>query len=290
LSRATPTVLRSNHIADRARGPLATVLALVAATALAGCGSTRSSGTSADPATAIPASAALYAGATVRPQGTQQTAALAAGKALTHEADPYLRLLGALQTPGSPKLDFKSEVASWLGPHAGVFLTSLSSAGSLTSLLEQGLLGGSSSAGAFPFSTNGVQGAIVMDTTDTAKASSFLAAQAKHAGAHSSSYHGVSYEISSGGVAFGLVDRFAVIGSEAGLHDVIETTHGGSSLADGSGYSKLLASAPSGALAHIYSNPASRGSVLRRAPLGRSAERHGAWRTAGRILAGDRTG
>ena len=38
---------------------------------------------------------------------------------------------------------------------------------------------------------------------------------------------GVSYEASAGGVAFGLVDRFAVIGSESGLHGVIDTTLGG---------------------------------------------------------------
>jgi hypothetical protein len=257
LSPANITAPRAHHLAGRLRAPLVIAMALVATTALAGCGSTHASGTSADPASAIPASAALYAGATVRPQGSQQAAALAAGKALTHQADPYLRLLGALQTPGSPKLSFKSDVAPWLGPHAGVFLASLGSTGSLTSLLEQGLLGGSSSTSAFPFNAKGVQGAIVMDTTDTAKASSFLDSQAKHAGAHSSSYHGVSYEISSTGVAFGLVDRFAVIGSEAAMHEVIETTHGGSSLAASSGYSKLLASAPTNALAHIYSNPAS---------------------------------
>ncbi len=58
-------------------------------------------------------------------------------------------------------------------------------------------------------------------------------------------------------MAFGLVDRFAVIGSESGLRSVIETTLGGAALAHTSGYSKLLAAAPSDALAHIYSNPAS---------------------------------
>ena len=62
----------------------------LAATAAAGCLRRRWSraaaratagGTSADPATAVPASAALYAGATVRPTGSLQTAsALAAGK------------------------------------------------------------------------------------------------------------------------------------------------------------------------------------------------------------------
>jgi hypothetical protein len=231
-----------------------TCLALVTAscTVLAACGSSSSTGTAADPASVVPASAALYAGATVRPSGAQKTAALAAGKALTHEVDPYLRLLGALQTPGSGQLSFGRDLAPWLGPHAGIFLTSLGSSSALPALLEQGLLGRSSSAG-FAFGTGGAQGAIVLDTSDSTKARSFLDAQAAKAGAHTSSYRGVAYEVSGGGVAFGVVDRFAVIGSESGLRSVIETSLGGSSLAHSGGYLKLLAAAPSDALAHIYS-------------------------------------
>jgi hypothetical protein len=224
--------------------------------ALAGCGSSSAPGTTADPAAAAPAAAVLYAGATVRPTGAQKTSALAAGKALTHQADPYLRLLGTLQTPGSATLSFSRDLAPWLGAHAGVFLTSLSGAGTLPSQLEQGLLGGSS-AGTFAFGASGAQGAIVLDTSDTAKASSFLDSQAAKAGAHATSYRGVHYEVNSGGVAFGLVDRFAVIGSESGLRSVIEATHGGGALASTSAYAKLLAAAPSEALAHVYSNPAS---------------------------------
>jgi hypothetical protein len=231
-------------------------LAAALLAALAGCGSGGSSGTSADPATAVPASAALYAGATVRPSGAQKTAALAAGKALTHEADPYLRLLGALQTPGSAELSFSRDIAPWLGPHAGIFLTSLGSSGALPSLLEQGLLGRSTSS-AFAFGSGGAQGAIVLDTSNSAKARSFLDTQAAKAGAHATSYRGVDYELTAGGIAFGLVDRFAVIGSESGLRSVIETTLGGAALARTGGYSKLLAAAPAEALAHIYSNPSS---------------------------------
>lgn len=231
-------------------------LATALCAALAGCGSSSSTGTSADPASAVPATAALYAGATVRPSGSQKTAALAMGKALTHQANPYLRLLGALQTPGSAKLSFSREVAPWLGPHAGVFVTSLSSSSALTALLAQGLLGGAGS-GQFAFGAAGAQGAIVMDTTSSAKARTFLDAQAAKAGAHAASYDGVGYELTAGGVAFGLVDRFAVIGSESGLRSVIEATHGAGALASSSGYSKLLAAAPPSALAHIYFNPAS---------------------------------
>jgi hypothetical protein len=224
-----------------------------ATVALAGCGSSNPGGTSADPATVVPATAALYAGASVRPQGSLKTDALAAARALTHQADPYLRLLDALQTPGSPKLSFPRDVAPWLGPNAGVFLTSLHDAGPLTTLLEQGLLG-STSAG-FPFGGSGAQGALVLDTSNREKASAFLHTQAAHAGAHATSYRGVSYETSSGGVAFALVDRFAVIGSETGVRAVIETSKGASPLAPAASYSALAVSAPAGALAQVYSSP-----------------------------------
>jgi Protein of unknown function (DUF3352) len=243
------------HRAVRTRASLAwsALVALASAIALAGCGSSSPGGTSADPAAIVPASAALYVGASVRPEGTLKSAALAAGRALTGQGDPYLHLLAALQTPGSPKLSFAHDVASWLGPNAGVFLSSLHASGSLPSLLEQGLLGSSGSA-SFPFGSGGAQGAIVLDTTDTSAARSFLDAQASHAGAHPESFDGISYEASAGGVALALVDRFAVIGSESGVRSVIETAHGASSLAHASDYSKLAGAAPAGTLAHVYTS------------------------------------
>jgi hypothetical protein len=242
------------------RSVAAVLLAAVLAGALAGCGSSQSSGTGSDPARAVPASVPLYASATVRPSGSQKTAALADGKALTHQADPYLRLVALLQTPGSPQLSFARDVAPWLGPRAGIFLSSQGAAngargGLLLSLLQQGL-GGSSPAGAFPFAAGGAQGAILLDTSDAAKARSFLTSQAQHAGAHATSYRGVAYQATSAGVAFGLVSRFAVIGSESGLRSVIDTTQGGAALANASGYAKLVAAAPSAAIAHLFANPA----------------------------------
>jgi hypothetical protein len=238
--------------------PLGLALALAAVTlaALSGCGSSHSAGTAVDPATVIPASAAIYAGADVRPAGAEKSGALAAGKALTHQADPYLRLLGALQSPGSPQLRFAQDVAPWLGPHAGIFLTSLASSGALTALLQQGLLGGAAAGGSsFPFGAGRAQGAIVLDTSDATKARGFLDGQAKRAGAHPGVYRGVSVQASPSGVAFALVHRLAVLGSEAAVHSVIDTSQGASPLAASSGYAKLLKAAPAGALAHLYSNP-----------------------------------
>lgn len=150
-----------------AAGMLATI-ALLTAGCLAGCGSGRTTGTAADPASVVPASAPLYAGASVRPNEPLKGAARAAGLALTHTDDPYLRLLGALQAPGTSALNYQHEVEPWLGASAGIFLLSSgatrgASAARLLSLVAQSLLGGSSAAIAFPFGTNGIQGAIVLD-------------------------------------------------------------------------------------------------------------------------------
>ena len=238
----------------------AALLALAVSTAVAGCGSSHAGASATDPAAAIPASAPLYAGAIVRPSGPERTAASAAGRALSHQADPYLRLLAALQTPGSAPLDFNRDVAPWLGADAGIFLSSLdaseqSKIGTLLSGLARELLGGASAGGAFPFSAHGVQGAIVLDTSDAGKARSFLESQAKRAGAVTAGYRGVAYLLSPEGTAFAVVHGLAVIGSVDGLHGVIDTTLGGPSLARSTAYAKLVALAPAGTLAHVYVNP-----------------------------------
>ena len=245
-----------------AKASLATACAVALAclaSALGGCGSSKSSATNADPAGAVPAAAAVYAGATVLPSGAQKTAAEDVGRSLTHQSDPYLRLTALLQTPGSPRLDFKHDIAPWLGEHAGVYLSSLGSSSSLLTPLADDLLHGST-ASPYPFASGSAQGAIVLDTSDADKAQSFLNSQAAHAGAHKASYKGVSYQATGGGLAFGLIDRFAVIGSEAGLHGVIDTTLGAASLVHEGGYAKLLAAAPPQTLAHVYFNPADAGS------------------------------
>jgi hypothetical protein len=247
------------------RRPSALAILALAAAAIAGCGSSHASGTEADPAVAVPAATPLYAAATVRPGEPLKAAARTAGQKLSHQADVYLRLLSALQTPGSPALTFSHDVAPWLGAHAAIFLgspgaASEASVSRLLALLQQGILGGSATTSAFPFGAKGVDGAIVLDTSDATKARSFLDAQAARAGGHAASYRGVSYNTAPGSIAFGVVDRFAVLGSESGVRSVIDTTLGGPSLAHSTDYSKLLASAPPGVLAHLYANPNASGS------------------------------
>ncbi len=238
------------------RASLAACCALVAAL-LAGCGSSsHSGGTEADPATAVPATAPLYIGLTAKPTGSQRTAAVAAAAELTGKNEPFAGLAGLLQTPGSPALDWAHDVSPWLGPHAGLFLASLAGTESLVEPLTKALAAGALQ----PLPLSKLDGAIVMDTTDTGAARSFIAGQAKRAGAHATRYRGVSYEVGSG-VAFGLVGRFAVIGSEAALRAVIGVTQGESALSRTANYQKLTTAAPGEAIGHLFVNPPSGGSA-----------------------------
>src|SRR5258708_7921016 len=69
------------------------------------------------------------------------------------------------------------------------------------------------------------------------------------------SSRGVSYQATSRGIAFGIIARLAVIGTEPALHSVVDTTAGGQALAHAPNYAKLQASAPAGALGHVYLDP-----------------------------------
>jgi hypothetical protein len=259
LSRAIPPAARSARAAL-----LAALAGGLIAVACGGCGSS-SSGTSASPATVTPGSAPLYIDAVVTPGGALKTNALAVGRSLSGRTSPYTGLLKLLQGPTGKTPDYAREVKPWLGPEAGVFLSSVD----LSKV--QGLLGGEALSKALTEGLTGVesallgqeglpallgsssaQGALVMDTTDVSAAKSFLEAQAHSAGAHAVTYRGVTYQVAPDGTAEGIVHKFAVIGSEAGLKSVIDTADGGPSLAHAAAYSKLTATAESGRLTNAY--------------------------------------
>ncbi len=246
----------------------AALLMTAAAAVLAGCGSSSSPGTSASPATVVPASTPLYLDAVVRPEGSLKTDATAAGRTLTGRQKPFEGLLKLLAGPTGKTPNYSKEVEPWLGPHAGVFLSAVDLARAqgllggelLKKALSEGLTGleaallgqGGLSAA---LNSSGAQGALVLNTTNVNAARSFLEAQAHSAGAHSESYRGVTYQVSPDGVAEGIVHRFAVIGSEAGLKSVIDTAAGDPSLAGAAPYTKLTSTAEPGALANAYFSP-----------------------------------
>jgi len=235
------------------RAAAALVLAAIVL-ALAACGSSKSTGTSADPASVVPASTPVYLGAEVRPPASLEEDALSAGRALTGRSEPFAGLLGALQTPGSPPLDYGHDVEPWLGHHGAIFLSSLHGTGALGQILQTG-----GQHVSFPFSPGGAQGAIVLDTDDIAAARSFVSGAATRAGAAPSDYRGVTVMATSSGEAFAIVKQFVVLGTLAAVRSVVDTSLGGASLRSSSAYEKLVRQAPSQALAHLYMSGAAAG-------------------------------
>jgi hypothetical protein len=225
--------------------------------ALAGCGSGSSGSPDADPATVTPASAPLYANIAIKPSGGATGVASTAAKTLTHLAEPYGSVAQALLSTEANHLEYTRDIKPWIGNSAGVFVTSLNtstlpqSASSAQGLLEGVLKGSLSSLGTETFGANGAQGAIVLPTSDVSGARSFLSKRAQEQHAHTTNYRGISYQVSSGGAAEGIVKNFAVIGSESGLRSVIDTSLGGAPITTAPAYSKP----PADSIASAYVKP-----------------------------------
>jgi hypothetical protein len=272
---ALPSFLRSLPSRRLAATPLLAAVALLVV-ALAGCGSSGSGNTTVSPATVAPASVPLYVEAVVQPSGSLKSDTVAAAHTLTGRPHPFEGLLKLLAAPTGTDgqagrvPNYTQEVKPWLGTHAGLFLSSIGASvlqGALRETLAKGLSEGLSGAEAALLGPGGllnpsaagqhaIQGALVLDTTDVGKARAFLEAQANSAGAHATSYRGVSYQVAGDGVAEGIVHDFAVIGSEAAVKSVIDTALGGPSLAQTQAYAKLASTegkdADAPALANLY--------------------------------------
>jgi hypothetical protein len=230
---------------------------IVATIALTGCGSSSSSSPNANPATLAPASAPLYASIAIKPNGGTNGVAYTAAKKLTHLAEPYGAIAQALLSTESTHLQYKRDIEPWIGNNAGLFITSLNTGGlpqsgsSVLALLEGVLSGNLSSLGAGDFGSSGAQGAIVLATSNLSEARSFLSKRASEEQAHTTSYRGISFQVSSTGAAEGIVKTFAVIGSESGIKRVIDTSLGGASITTAPHYS----TPPTNAVASAYVDP-----------------------------------
>lgn len=258
----------------------------VATVALAGCGSSSSS-PNADPATVTPASASLYANVAIKPSGGANGVASSAAKRLTHLAEPYGAVAQSLLSTESSHPQYKRNIESWIGNSAGVFITSLNtgglpqSASSAQALLEGVLAGNLSSLGTGNFGPKGTQGAIVLATSNLSEARTFLSKRAQEQHAHTTSYRGVSYQVSASGAAEGIVKNFAVIGSESGIDSAIDTSLGGASILTAPNYSKP----PTNAIASAYVEP----EALVKSVHGSSGVLSQGLSLLGRLFAGART-
>jgi Protein of unknown function (DUF3352) len=235
---------------------LAIALPLLALGA-AGCGgSAKKPGP--DPASLVPTTAPLYASAIVRPEGSLKSNAVADGRALTHQSEPFAALLGGIQVGGKSSSGHPTpvEIESWLGERAGIFITHLGvpaikGPGEVPGLLEQALSGAlfatSASGGAH------AEGALVLDVADFSKASAFVRAAPA---SRSATFDGIRYAVAPNGEVFGLVGGFVVIGTESGMKEVIAVANGGPALDGNTTYTSLRDSAAKeGVLANLYVQP-----------------------------------
>ena len=99
----------------------------------------------------------------------------------------------------------------------------------------------------------------MLDTSNIAAARSFVSRAASRAGAKASSYRGVTVMATSAGDAFAMVKGFVVLGSQAAVQSVIDTSLGAASLSSSSDYAALRKNSPPQALAHLYLSSAASG-------------------------------
>jgi hypothetical protein len=203
----------------RIRSP-SIVGALAVALSLAACGgsspsssTTGSAPSATDPASAIPADAVLYAQAVVRPTGALGAGIDAGAKKLVGIANPGAMIDAAIDSAIKPRhVSYEATIRPWLGQRAAV-----------------ALLGGTAAKPQF---------ALVADQTNAALARKALfgllrstAANGATGAVVSGSYRGVSYLAKpDGSAAVAVAGPFAIVGTLAGVRQVVDVEHGAAAL------------------------------------------------------------
>jgi hypothetical protein len=201
---------------------------------LAGCGGQGASGGD-DPASAVPADAAMYFEATLRPEGSQRSDALAAAGKVLATDDPSGKIEQlveeALSHSDGLKLDYARDVKPWLGSKAGFWL-------------------------AAPREGEEARGAAVLDATDTDAARSALDRAVKGSAQTftTRSYKGVDYQVNDEGGAAAVAEDFVVLGSEAELKRTLDVLDSGKALGGDDRYEKAVEPLDGDRLATAYFN------------------------------------
>ncbi|MCW3039978.1 MAG: hypothetical protein JWM31_1883 [Solirubrobacterales bacterium] len=217
----------------RARRLAASALIAVALP-IAGCGGGSSSGGSADtdPASVVPAGAAFYGEATVRPEGDQKASVETLAKKIARTDDPAAKIIAALdQQLKADGQTFAKDIDPWLGKKIGVAIT--------------GLRG-----------TSNPDYAIVLAATDEKKAIAALKNGAKNVVQRK--YKDVTYEYSKDQQQAAVAGKGTLaIGTEAAIKSVIDVEKGADSLAGSDKLAKARKSVTSDRLGFLYADPVS---------------------------------
>jgi Protein of unknown function (DUF3352) len=208
---------------------LVCVLSL-SAVAVAGCGS-GDTASSAD--SVVPAAAVMYGEVELAPEGGQQKALNTLVAKFPGEGSLGNRIRGLLDdalAEADRPLSYKNDVEPWLGDQAGFFVAGVGNDGDL-------------------------QSGAVMVATDDEDASREALEKAVKGDSRERSYNDVDYLVStSDDTAGGVVDGFLVIGTERALKSVIDTSDGGSPLADDETFDEATSDIPEQRLGLVYLN------------------------------------
>jgi hypothetical protein len=214
--------------------------ALVAGLAVAGCGG-GSQAAGDGPATAVPANAAMYFEATVRPEGRLREDALAAAAKLLDSPDPEGQISDlvakAVASADEAQLDYARDIEPWLGDRIAFWASGREA---VSSKSESGR----------------ASGLALVATTDAELTRERVGAALKRAGEHTTprSYEGVDYQVGRDGMAWGIVGDFAAFGREADLKASIRAADG-DSLAEDDRYGEAFDGLPEERLGQFFVDP-----------------------------------
>ena len=200
----------------------------IAALVAVGCGNDEEAASGASEL--VPAGAVMYGEATIKPEGDQKEAvdAILAKFPGGGEAGDKLKDLieKGLRESDAP-VSFKDDIEPWLGDEVAIFVASLGPAGGTAA------------------------GLIATDDEDKARETLEKSAEGK---VTTQDYKGVEYLTDESGEAGAVFDGFLVLGTEAGVKAVIDTSKDGKPLSDDENYGNAIDDAADDRLGLFYVN------------------------------------
>jgi hypothetical protein len=175
---------------------------------LAACGGSAGAG-GAEPASAVPAGAAMYFEGVVRPEGDTREDVLDAARKVLRTDDPERKLRelidkGLAESDRGAKTTYKDDIAPWLGEKAGVWVAAVDHK-------KPGYV-------------------VLVAAKDTERAQEAIDKGLKADGGkiQQRSYSGVDYQVDDEGVAAGIVGDFFTVGTEPEFKRTVQAQDGDS--------------------------------------------------------------
>ncbi|MBN8867563.1 MAG: DUF3352 domain-containing protein [Solirubrobacterales bacterium] len=154
-----------------------------------------------------------------------------------------------ISTSGGSEIDFDADIKPWLGDNAAAFVDFD------PSTLASDVVPDNSGITSFDPSEDEDKFGVIIQTSDTDAAQSFIDKQAEdEGGSKDGEYEGFSYKITSDGSAVGIVDDNVVAGSSEAEFKAAVDASKGDNLADAKAFSDVADHAADGALATVFTS------------------------------------